>query len=83
MGITKEDCQVIQVKGEKDKKIKQVAFAYDGEVWSYRPEMNQIKQLFSFEENGDEDIRNQYGEYDLQIVHATENGDADFLVMGK
>lgn len=82
LGITKEDCQVIQVKGEKDKKIKQVAFAYDGEVWSYRPEMNQIKQLFSFEENGDEDIRNQYGEYDLQIVHATENGDVDFLVYG-
>lgn len=82
LGITGKECQVEEAKAEKDQSVKQIAFAYDGQLWSYQKDKNQLKQLFSLEESGSEDVRDQNKEYEIQIVHAAENGDVDFMVYG-
>lgn len=82
LGVTGQDCQVEQVEGETDKTVKLVAFAYDGQLWTYQPEKNEMKQIFSFQEEEDSDVRHRYKEYEIQIVHAAENGNVDFMVYG-
>lgn len=79
LGITDRQCQVEQVQGEKTTDL--VAFAYDGQLWSYQPNNNQFKQIFSFQEDT-EAIRDSNLGYEIQIVHAAANGDVDFMVYG-
>ena len=82
LGITEKDCQVLQVKNQESNAVSQVVFSHNGQVWSYLPEENALRQIFSFSDPADDGVRDGYDAHEVNIVRGYENGDVDFLVYG-
>ena len=60
----------------------QTVFSVSGELWSYAAQSGELTRIFSFEKEGEEDIRNRLKEHEIQIVEAADNGDVHFIVYG-
>ncbi|MCD7866515.1 MAG: hypothetical protein LUG54_11045 [Clostridiales bacterium] len=59
-----------------------VCFVQQGELWSYNTESNNLTQVFSFQTDGEMDVRENYDEHDIRIIRTNESGSVDFIVYG-
>lgn len=59
-----------------------ICFVQQGELWSYNLDEDKLTQVFSFRSTEGMDVRENYGEHDIQIVRADETGNIDFIVYG-
>ena len=80
LGITSKNVQYVTSQtGEI------IAFAQQGDLWSYNTSVNKLTQIFSFRQFDDieePDERNAISLHDFKIIRVEENGDMDFVVYG-
>ena len=80
LGITSKNVQYVTSQtGEI------IAFAQQGDLWSYNTSVNKLTQIFSFRQFDDieePEERNAISLHDFKIIRVEENGDMDFVVYG-
>lgn len=59
-----------------------VCFVQEGDLWNYNQSTNQLVQVYSFRTNAGLDVRENYDQHDIRIIHADETGGIDFIVYG-
>jgi len=59
-----------------------VAFVRNWELWYYNLAENKAVQVFSFAEDGTEDVRELYDQHNIRILNMDDDGIIDFLVYG-
>lgn len=59
-----------------------IFFKENGNLWRYDQSDHKIMCVFTFSNGDIEDVRSSYGDHDVQILKAKEDGSADFLVYG-
>lgn len=59
-----------------------VCFVQQGDLWSYNQNAHQLVCAFSFRQTEGMDIRDNYDQHDIRIIHADETGSVDFIVYG-
>lgn len=59
-----------------------VCFVQEGDLWNYNQATNQLVQVYSFRETVGLDVRENYAQHDIRIIHADETGSIDFIVYG-
>lgn len=59
-----------------------IAFAQQGDLWSYSPENGKAVQVFSFRKDTDEDFRSSRQQHDIKIIRISDEGNIDFAVYG-
>lgn len=59
-----------------------IVFAVNGQLWSYHGQSGELIKVFSFEQEGEPDIRNSLREHEIQIVEADNEGNVHFFVYG-
>ncbi len=57
-------------------------FAVNGQLWSCHGQTGELVRVFSFEWEGEQDIRNSLREHEIQIVEADNEGNIHFFVYG-
>lgn len=57
-------------------------FASDGELWEFSAVKNSFTKVFSFSDDKDDGIREEYGQHGIRIMNVYNNGNIDFLVYG-
>lgn len=78
IGITKDtDMDFVT-----DKNGSRVAFVRNGELWYYNIAENKAVLVFSFRQDGSEDVRELYDQHDVRILTMDDDGRMDFLVYG-
>lgn len=60
---------------------KHLAFVSNKELWGYDIAEHSAIRIFTFRD-GSGDSRVNYGQYDIKLVSANDNGDVDFMVYG-
>ncbi len=59
-----------------------VCFVQEGELWNYNQSTNQLVKVYSFREANTMDVRENYNQHDIRIIHSDETGSVDFIVYG-
>lgn len=78
----------IGITNEKDMKLtasdssKKVAFVRNGNLWYYNLENNRLTSVFSFAQNSEDYLRENYNQHDIQILKVKDNGDISFILYG-
>lgn len=73
------DSDVEYMANEEGDKI---SFVQERELWTYDKEKNKIYKVFSFNEGGDYDVRNNADAHDIHITSIDEKGNLSFIVVG-
>lgn len=61
---------------------KKLAFVRNGELWYYNLEDNEIIQVFSFQQEEVDFLRDYYDQHDISILSMDAEGNMNFLVYG-
>lgn len=59
-----------------------ILFKVNGNLWRYDQSDHRIMCVFTFSNGDTDDVRSSYGDHDVQILRAGDDGSADFLVYG-
>ncbi len=59
-----------------------ILFKVNGNLWRYDQSDHRIMCVFTFSNGDTDDVRSNYGDHDVQILRAGDDGSADFLVYG-
>ena len=59
-----------------------IFFKVNGNLWRYDQKEQRIMCIFTFLDKEGEDVRSAYDRHSVQILQATDDGSADFLVYG-
>ena len=59
-----------------------ILFKVNGNLWRYDQSDHRIMCVFTFSNGETDDVRSSYGDHDVQILRAGDDGSADFLVYG-
>lgn len=80
LGITEDD--QIEVKRSPGGSV--YAYRINRELWSFKrgEQDNQAVKVFSFRNSDMSDVRNNYGQHDIKLIQADDEGNIDFLVYG-
>lgn len=65
-----------------DEKHSKMAFVRNGSLWYYDLKQNKLNQVFSFEQNSNDYLRDYYDQHDIRILNVDEDGNVDFVVYG-
>ncbi len=57
-------------------------FADGGNLWEFSAVKNNFTQIFSFENDKTDGVREEYAQHDIRIMNVYNNGNVDFLVYG-
>lgn len=77
LGVTSRNVQYVNSRAGDV-----VAFVVQGDLWTYNKGINKLTRVFSFREDGNPNVRNDYPEHDIKIVRVGETGDVDFVLYG-
>lgn len=80
LGITNDD----QVEMKRSPKGTVYAYRVNREIWTFEPgglESRAVK-VFSFRDSSLTDVRSNYGQHDVRLLQADDEGNLDFLVYG-
>lgn len=58
------------------------AFSVNEELWSYDNDKEKLSCIFSFTQDGDDGVRTDFNEHDIQIVNIDDKGNINFIVYG-
>ncbi len=61
---------------------KKVAFVRNGSLWYYDMTTNALDQVFSFEQNSKDYLRDYYDQHDIRILNIDDKGNISFVVYG-
>lgn len=78
LGIQQAD----NVQALKSEDGQWITFSVNGQLWSYHGQSGELVRVFSFEQEGEQDIRNSLREHEIQIVEADNEGNIHFFVYG-
>lgn len=78
LGIQQAD----NVQALKSENGQWTVFAVNGQLWSYDSQNGELVRVFSFGQEGEQDIRNNLREHEIQIVEADNEGNVHFFVYG-
>ncbi len=65
-----------------DEEHTKMAFVRNGSLWYYDLDKNKLNQVFSFEQNSDDYLRDHYDQHDIRILNVDSDGNIDFVVYG-
>ncbi|MBQ9911080.1 MAG: hypothetical protein IJM50_06255 [Lachnospiraceae bacterium] len=57
-------------------------FVVNKELWSYNTKTNEMRLIFSFDDDADTSGRSSYDHHDVQVVKISNTGDIDYMVYG-
>lgn len=77
IGITKDTVSL-----SHDSESRYLAFVRNGSLWSYDLKKNSLDKVFSFEQEKNDYIKNEFDQHDIQVINISKNGDIDFAVTG-
>ena len=66
----------------KSQDSRYILFKVNGNLWRYDQSDHRIMCVFTFSNGETDDVRSSYGDHDVQILRAGDDGSADFLVYG-
>ncbi|MFA9464750.1 MAG: hypothetical protein ACERKN_10730 [Velocimicrobium sp.] len=78
IGVTNEKNMQIITSAENGK----VSFVHGGELWYYNLPENRAIRVFSFRNQGEDYLRDDYDQHDIQILSMDDGGNMDFIVYG-
>lgn len=70
----------IEMKSGASGKV--VCFVRNNELWRYNISKNELTEIFSFDEEGADGIREKYDEHAIKILDVDSEGNVKFLVYG-
>lgn len=59
-----------------------VAFVRNGSLWYYDMKNNRLHQVFTFEKNSDDYLRDNFDQHDIKILKVDDDGNMSFVVYG-
>lgn len=65
-----------------DEEHTKMAFVRNGSLWYYDLDKNKLNQVFSFEQNSEDYLRDFYDQHDIRILNIDSEGNIDFVVYG-
>ena len=78
IGITAEEDLEINSSDSNNK----VAFVRNGSLWYYDMKMNKLYEVFTFEKNSKDYLRDCYDQHDIKIIKVDDEGNMSFVVYG-
>lgn len=78
LGIANDD----KVEAKKSPDGNVIAYEINRDLWSYNQKERHGIQIFSFRGHESRDMRNHFGQHDIQILKVEDSGNMDFLVYG-
>lgn len=78
IGITAEEDLEINSSDSNNK----VAFVRNGSLWYYDMKMNKLFEVFTFEKNSKDYLRDCYDQHDIKIIKVDDEGNMSFVVYG-
>lgn len=61
---------------------KKIAFVRNGSLWYYDLKENLLSNVFSFEKNKSDYLRDHYDQHDVRILNMDDSGNINFMVYG-
>lgn len=77
LGINSRD-----IEYKNDAGNRYFGFALNGTLWLFDSSASRVTQVFSFPQESGSDVRDTYGQNDIQIINIDENGNMYFLICG-
>lgn len=59
-----------------------VAFVRNGSLWYYDMKINKLHEVFTFEKNSKDYLRDCYDQHDIKIIKVDDDGNMSFVVYG-
>lgn len=78
IGITADDDLEINASDSNNK----VAFVRNGSLWYYDMKINKLHEVFTFEKNSRDYLRDCYDQHDIKIIKVDDDGNMSFVVYG-
>lgn len=75
LGINSRD-----IEYKNDAGNRYFGFALNGTLWLFDSSASRVTQVFSFPQESGSDVRDTYGQNDIQIINIDENGNMYFLI---
>lgn len=58
------------------------AFVSERELWTYEKGSNRLTCVFSFQDKGDDGVRDSWNQHEIELVRVEDNGNVYFVVYG-